>query len=242
MCEYSHQAYLYRCSASWCVKSPTDLLRNGRTCNRTGLSSQPQRTCKKEAGGGHQDLYDYCEGVKRCSSWGESAAAGSSVNWEEKTRLLMFWGEKSRPANQTMVISANTPLRMSLGTAGRCFHPATENPFSPWYQTLKDIFWPRGEHMRGCHFVKVECEAPEDGDVNLNARRVVILQPGTQVEEARKQQVEGWHQHSHEEQTKLSKFSLDEVSLRIHSSRAEQVLNVPWGCLRNGWKASAQAV
>lgn len=39
--------------------------------------------------------------------------------------------------------------------------------------------------------MKVECDAPEDGDVNLITRQVVILHPGTQVEEAREQQVEG---------------------------------------------------
>lgn len=39
--------------------------------------------------------------------------------------------------------------------------------------------------------MKVECDAPEDGDVNLITRRVAILQPGTEVEEAREQQVEG---------------------------------------------------
>lgn len=109
--------------------------------------------------------------------------------------------------------------------------------FHLYIKPLRNHFRPRGEHLWGWHFVKVECDAPEDGDVNLITRRVVILHPGTQVEEAREQQVEGWHQHSHEEHIKPFKFSLCEVSLRIHSSHAEQVLNVPWGCLRNAWNA-----
>lgn len=115
---------------------------------------------------------------------------------------------QTRPdsVHQTVFISANTPLSRSRGSAGRYFYPARVNPFSAKGRTCAR------------HFVKVECDAPEDGDVNLVTRRAVILHPGTEVEEAREQQVEGWHQHSHEEQIKPYKFSLCEVSLQMHSS------------------------
>lgn len=60
------------------------------------------------------------------------------------------------------------------------------------------------------------CDAvlsPEDGDINLDARRVVILHPGTQVEEAGDQQVEGRHQHSHKEQIRPLRIFSTEVGL-----------------------------
>lgn len=42
--------------------------------------------------------------------------------------------------------------------------------------------------------------SPEDGDIDLNSGRVVVLKPSTQVEEAWQQQVNGRHQCRHEEQ------------------------------------------
>lgn len=42
--------------------------------------------------------------------------------------------------------------------------------------------------------------SPEDGDIDLNTGRVVVLKPSTHVEEAWQQQVNGRHQCRHEEQ------------------------------------------
>lgn len=61
-----------------------------------------------------------------------------------------------------------------------------------------------GHDRRDAAFGRITAEqrrlSPDDGYVNLNAGRAVALHPGTQVEEAGEQQVEGWHQPGQEEQ------------------------------------------